>query len=319
MNTTYLRQLLLSNSSQLLITAEGLSSAMMEAFPLLGTPTSFFFNPDPPTYKDESGKALAALQADIKADSELKDVMLTNDFTSCELPEGTIAYHRIFGIVTSGSRWYFSSKQFEKDLLAAEANPAIDCHFLHVNTPGGEAWYLDRLSETMRSLSKPIMTLVECSNCSAGYYISCHSNYIAALTANDRIGCIGTMMTAYDYSEYYAKLGIKEITVKSTQSDLKNKKYEDVRKGSPEQYVEEELNPMSEQFISAVKAARSVLSTLDDNDPVFRGETFMTPVAIEKGLIDETMSFIQAIAKAVELGNAFNTASKIKREALNYL
>lgn len=131
MNRTYLRQLLTLNIHRLLITAEGLSSAMIEAFPLVSAdslqPTSFFFNENPPTYKETSKKALSLLQQEMKARSELQGITVTDDFSSDELPEGSIAYHRIWGFITSDCQWYFSSKQFERDLLAAEANPAITC------------------------------------------------------------------------------------------------------------------------------------------------------------------------------------------------
>ena len=289
MNRTYLRQLLTLNIHRLLITAEGLSSAMIEAFPLVSAdslqPTSFFFNENPPTYKETSKKALSLLQQEMKARSELQGITVTDDFYSDELPEGSIAYHRIWGFITSDCQWYFSSKQFERDLLAAEANPAITCHFLHVNSPGGEAWYMDRLSETMRSLGKPVMTLVEQCNCSASYYITCHSSFIAALTAYDTIGCIGTMISTCN----------------------------------PEQYIKEELDPPNEQFLAAVLASRPQLGNLPEDDPVFRGETFDTPHAIDKGLVDASMTFPEAVAKAVELGRSYMEIENIKRSALNYL
>lgn len=323
MNRTYLRQLLSSNNHQLLITAEGFASVMMEAFPMVAAgaaaSTAFFFNDNPPTYKELSEKVLAQLQQSLKAQAEFQGVTLTDQFSSDELPEGSIAYHRIWGFITADSRWYFSSKQFERDLLEAESNPAIACHFLHVNSPGGEAWYLDRLSETMRSLNKPIITLVEQCNCSACYYITCHSNVIAALTANDIIGCIGTMVDTYDFDGWYEKMGIKRVKARAEQSDLKNKKYDDLLAGNPDQYIKEILNPLSEQFLAEVHACRPVLSGLPEDDPVFRGETFDTAHSIEKGLIDQSMTFLEAIAKAVELGNNYIGLEAIKKNALNYI
>lgn len=323
MNRTYLRQLLTLNTHQLLITAEGFASAVIEAFPLVPAdspqPVSFFFNENPPTYKEVSQKALSLLLQRVKAHSELQGITITDDFSSDELPEGSIAYHRIWGFITADCRWYFSSKQFERDLLEAEANPAITCHLLHVNSPGGEAWYLDRLSETIRSLNKPIVTLIEQYNCSASYYITCHSSFIASLTANDTIGCIGTMIDTLNYEGWYEKMGIKRVKARATKSDLKNKKSEELLKGKPEQYIREELDPLNEQFLAAVQAARPQLSALPEDDPVFRGETFSTPHAIEKGLIDASMTFIETIAKAVELGNNYIGLEKLKKNALNYL
>ena len=281
-------------------------------------PTSFYFMENPPTYKEVSKKALFLLQQQV-AHSELQGVTLTDDYASQELPEGCIAYHRIWGFITADSRWYFSSKQFELDLLAAEANPAITCHFLHANSPGGEAWYIDRLTETMRACNKPIITLVEKLDCSACYYITCHSAYMASLTAYDTIGCIGTMIDTFNYDGWFEKIGIKRVMARATKADLKNKKWEDLLNGKPEQYIKEELDPLNEKFLAAVLASRPGLGSLEENDPVFRGETFDTQHAIDKGLIDGSMTFIEAVAKAIELGRNYSEMEKIKQGALNYL
>lgn len=84
-------------------------------------------------------------------------------------------------MITSNCWWCFSSKKFEKDLLASEANPGIIAHFVHIDSPGGEAFYMDRLSETMRSLVKPVVVLAERVCASAGYLIACHGTKILQL------------------------------------------------------------------------------------------------------------------------------------------
>lgn len=322
MNRTYLRQLLLSEN-RLFITAGGYNSAMMDCFPIVAinapTPSAFFFNENPPSYKEIAGKALKQLLQTIKVHSELKDITLTDNFQSQELPENTIAYHRVFGFITSSSRWYFSSKQFEQDLLSAESNPSISCHFIHVNSPGGEAWYMDRLDETMQSLQKPVLVLIEQSCASAGYYIACHSSHVYSLTLNDMIGCIGTMVDYLDFEAYYEKLGIKRVSAKSTYSDLKNKVFEDLRKGKDEQYVKEILDPLSLQFLAAVKKCRPKLSTLPDDDPVFRGEVFDTDASIEKGLIDGRKTFVESVAEASRLAQEYTSGIQFQKRALSYL
>lgn len=322
MKKTTLRKSLLSAGRRLLITADGLAAAMMEAFPLAPgdglKPVSFFFDPDPPTYQKEAHEVLLQIVAQLKATSAV-ELSVTDDFTSPELPEGTVAYHRIWGFITADSRWYFSSKQLELDLMAAECNPAISCHFLHINSPGGEAWYLDRLSETMRGLAKPVFALVEQCACSAAYYIGCHAGTIAALTANDEFGCIGTMVETYDFTEYYNKIGIKHIIERSSYSDLKNKMFDDLRQGKPEQYIQEVLDPLTLQFISEVKACRPALSQLDMDSPVLRGETYDTAHAIEQGLADCTMSLTEAIARASSMGHEWLEMEKLKKSALNYV
>ena len=322
MNRTFLRNLLIT--SKLFITAEAYAAAMMECFPLLDqknpVPGAFFFLSDPPTYKDQVDKAVAKLKREIACTAELKSVSLTNDFSSEELPEGSIAYHRIWGTITSNSSWYFSSKQFERDLIAAESNPSISVHFLHINSGGGEAWYLDRLSETMHSLKKPVEVLVEQYCASAGYYIACHSAIgIHALTKNDQIGCIGTMISFYDFSAYYEKLGIKLIQEKSSLSPLKNKKFEDLRAGHPEQYIKEVLDPLTVQFLNEVKSSRPKLANLSEDDPVFQGETFDAQHSIDKGLIDSVMTLPEAIAHANSRGQEYLDSISLRNKINQYV
>ncbi len=322
MNRTYLRELLLSPSRQLLIRADELPSILMTAFaldPNMPSPGAFLFFSDPKTYKEQTEEELKKLQQSLTSYSDTNQITLTTDYASTELPCNSIAYHRIFGFITADSRWFFSSKQLERDLMDAEKNPAITCHFLHVNSAGGEAWYLDRLSQSMRELKKPVMALIEMANCSAAYYITCHAGYLAALTNNDTIGSIGTMVETYNIEGYYEKLGIKIIREKSDRSDLKNKKYEDLRDGKPQQYIREVLNPITDQFIAEVRTARPLLNNLPEDDPVFRGETFDTALSIEKGLIDGMMTFVEAVAKASEMGSSYAHSESIRKSALNYV
>ena len=127
------------------------------------------------------------------------------------------------------------------------------------------------------------------------------------------------MVETYDFSGYYEKLGIKIIRQTADKSDLKNKKYNDMRAGKPEQYVKDVLNPLTEQFLNEVRTSRPELGELPEDDPVFRGETFDTTHAIEKKLLDGSMSFFEAVASAVDLGRNYTNLETIKKNALNYL
>ena len=240
------------------------------------------------------------------------------DYDSQELHPDTVAYHRVWGLVTAASRWYFSSQQLERDLMAAEQNPLISSHLLHVNSPGGEAWYLDRLSATLRQLSKPVVTLYEMC-CSAAYHIGCHGSRVYATTQFDFVGCIGTMVSFYDFSDYYARLGIKLVEAKADGSDLKNKMFDNLRKGKPEQYVSDVLNPLNADFLATVRAQRPQLASLADDAPVLRGETFYTAAAQEVGLCDGQRTLEQAVSEAAQMGRRWSETSRQKSAVYNAL
>ena len=298
---------ILLSERPLFITSEGYRQMVMAVLPYmkpsdaaeLPKVKSFFF--DPPTYKEECDKAVARIQALIKACDETKAVQITNDFENQELPADTIGYHRVYGFITGDSRWCFSSKQLEQDLLAAERNPQICAHLLHINSSGGEAWYMDRLSETQRSLTKPVLTLCEGCMASAAYYIGCHGRKVYAVTNGDFIGSIGTMVSFHDFEPYYEKLGIKLIEAKADKSDLKNKIADNLIAGKPKQYIDEVLNPINEEFLSEVRSQRKALASMDQDHPVLRGEIYLTARAQEVGLIDGTRTFPEAVAELMSM------------------
>lgn len=304
----YVIQLLTSPQARLLITHDEYIAALLAYFPLgnqsISTPLD-----EPRTYKEYVADEVLSITAGLS-------IPITIDYSSNEIEPGTLAYHRIKGLITADSWWYFSSKQFEQDLLQAEENPNITCHFLHISSGGGEAWYLDRLSETMRSLSKPIYCFVEKVCGSAAYYIGCHGSVMKALTQNDIIGCIGSMIGFWDIDPYFEALGFRKIEEYACISDLKNKKYNDLKSGKPEQYIAEELDPLAEQFREEVRISRQQLTSLDLDHPTLRGETFDATHAVEVGLIDGVITFNEALAEAHELGEKWHKARNQQRNRI---
>lgn len=298
-----LQQILLSEAP-LWISPSGYRQLMVAAFSLPSAErpaaiASLLF--DEKTYKTKCKEALQGIKAKQEAEN---GVTLTDDFSSPELPERSIAYHRIFGPITAHSRWYFSTIQFERDILDAEANPLIAAHILHICSPGGEAYYLDRLSETLDKCEKPVVAIYE-QACSAAYHIACHAQLLYASTKFDFVGCIGTMTSFYDFEPYYTSLGIRRIEAKATQSDLKNKVFDDLRNGKSQQYIDEFLNPMNRDFLLCVKSHRPKLASLEDDAPVLRGETFYTDAAIEIGLADGQRTLDEVVAETAALANKY--------------
>ncbi|GAB6121034.1 S49 family peptidase [Dysgonomonas termitidis] len=275
-----------------------------------------FSGEDYPSYKAR----MALESVPLLASTPEREIYTTTDYSSDEIKPGSIAYHPVKGLIMADSYWWFSSKQFVQDLTAAEANPSINAHFLHVKSGGGEAWYLDEVAKTLIGLDKPVYTLVEKVAASAAYYIGVHGKVVKALTQNDLIGSIGTMVDGLNIMGYLEKIGITRIREVATRSDLKNKKYEDLLKGKPEQFIREELDPLQQQFEAAVRAARPQLNDLPDDDPVFRGESFYaSPPAIEKTLIDGLTSFDSALAETDAMGKEWATRRNNRKSLMSYL
>lgn len=230
----------------------------------------------------------------LKASSDIK---LTERYLT-EQEDDSLAYYRILGTITADSYWRFSSKEFEYQLRMADANPAINGHFVHITSGGGEAWYLDQLAATIRSLTKPKFAFIEKVAASAGYYIASQFDKVSTSTPFDLIGCIGTMVSMMDIQPALEKFGIKFIEEYASNSDLKNKKYNDLLDGKPEQFIHEDLDPLQIQFVKDVKIKRSKIATLTEDHAVLRGETFYGNPALELGLIDTIETFETAVNSA---------------------
>lgn len=235
--------------------------------------------------------------------SGMRNATLTNNFYEKDIPENSIAFHSVRGTILADSDypWMFSSKKLREDLLAADMNSNIMAHVLSINSGGGEAWYLDVLSETIKNLTKPVVANVEKYAASAAYYIATNADKIFASTENDVIGSIGTMVSFWDVNPYLEKEGFVKHEHYAEQSDLKNKVFNDLLKNKPDEYIEKNLNPLATQFINAIKG-RKKLAALPEDHPVFRGETFNAKESIDIGLIDGIKLLDESIQTAIELG-----------------
>lgn len=213
-----------------------------------------------------------------------------SDFSDSDIEANSIAYHPVFGDVRMDSWWRFSTRQFMKDLKAAESNPSIAAHLIHVNSPGGEAFGLKECYDLIRSLEKPVVCLIDGMACSAGYYIAAGCDKIFASSIFSMIGCIGTMATFYNDEKMLEDWGYKVHEYYSHYSPLKNKVFNDAIDGDGDDYIKRFLDPMAKQFIDDVSAARREVS-----EDALKGETFYAPEAMAAGLIDGENSFEETI------------------------
>ena len=203
------------------------------------------------------------------------------DFESPDLQEGSIAYHPVFGPVYYRSGWRFSTERFIRDMKAAEANPAIIAHIIHVNSPGGEAFGCHEAFEAVKALKKPCYGVVDSVAASAGYYLIAGADKIFASSAFSHIGCIGIMCVMYDDSGMLEKYGLKEHEYYSSYSPLKNRIFNDARDGKGEDFIKRWLDPMALRFIEDVKSVRPGVT-----QPALEGESYYAVDAQAEGLVD---------------------------------
>lgn len=266
------------------------------------------------TYKDETTQFLESLKKELPLLAS-NEISLSDSYDSTDLPDGTIAFYRMVGAIKSDGYWGFSTVQFECDIKKAEANPAISGHYIFCKSPGGEAYYLDQVSKTLQSLQKPVYVFIRQQCCSAAYYMCCHGTVVKANTQNDTIGSIGTMVSFLDWDSYFEKAGLRTVEYKATNSDLKNKTWDDLVAGKPKKFIDDVMDPINNQFMDAVKAARPIIGKMDYTNPVLRGETYRAELAMgaDCGLIDGITTFEESIQEAYQLGQNFTKDSRTRQ------
>jgi ClpP class serine protease len=223
-------------------------------------------------------------------------VNLTIEYDNTELQEGSVAFHLIKGSIMYGDDpfgFFFSTKRLRDNIIAAENNPQIGGHLFLINSGGGDAYYLDVAAQTMSEIQKPKKGVIERMAGSAALYLGVNSGDWYAQTPNEIIGSLGTMVSGLDIIPYFEKLGAKYIEENSHLSDRKNAKINGLLKDieeEKEKFITDELDPLAEQFRSAVKQARPATAELSGEGkkehPLFRGETYTSNQANELGLID---------------------------------
>lgn len=170
---------------------------------------------------------------------------------------------------------------------------------LDIQSPGGQVIGLEDLAQAVAELRAevPVVAYVNGMAASAGYRLAVEADEIVMSGNSSEVGSIGVMLSFLDPREYLAKEGIKEVNVLSNLSPDKNKFFlSEYNEEDIALFQEEELDPLAQEFQSAVKLRRP-------NVPVeaMTGSMYSTAKAIELGLADSKGSYSQAIQRAAEL------------------
>lgn len=262
----------------------------------------------------------APLQAASAAAARLissKDIPITTDYTSPELPAGTVSYHRLFGLlVAQHCYWLSSYMELADNLRAADANPAITAHLLHISSPGGEAYYLDAISAVIRSLTKPVVAHVEKVAASAAYWIASAAKAVYATTPFDTLGSIGIMSRFVNWDPAMEKEGARIVEIYATRSPMKNQAYREAISGHPDRYRTEVIDPLADSFVAHVRAHRQALAALPDDHPALQGQSYFATEAAAIGLIDGIQPIAASIQYAASLTAHPTTATRAKAYSL---
>lgn len=169
-------------------------------------------------------------------------------------------------------------------LRAAYATPNINGIVLKIDSGGGEGNAMRMMVETISERNKPVIAFIDDFAASAAYGIAAACDLVTANSTTARIGSIGCYMTVADYTERFAKEGIKITDVYARQSTQKNKDYRDAIAGDTKA-VEDIATVFCESFLAQVEKDRAGKLTAE-REVWGTGRMFFATEAMELGLID---------------------------------
>lgn len=158
---------------------------------------------------------------------------------------------------------------------------------LYVDSPGGTVYESEELYDKLQAYKEytgnPVWTYMAHYAASGGYLISMASDYIFANT-NTTTGSIGVIMSGYDMTGLYEKLGIRYVSI--TSGD-----YKDSSQLTEDQIAiyQEQVDEFYNKFVGIVAEGRGMSE--EDVRRVADGRTYTANQALERGLIDEIGSY----------------------------
>ena len=193
---------------------------------------------------------------------------------------GTIQEETQELLYSSGSYLHSTTLKHIDELVKDKNNKGI---LLYVDSPGGtvyesEELYL-KLQEYKEDTKRPIWVYMAHYAASGGYLISMTADEIFA-NPNTTTGSIGVIMSGYDLSGLYEKLGIKYVSITSGAN-------KDSSQMTDEQIAiyQEQVNEYYERFVDIVEEGRGMSEA--EVKKIADGRTYTAKQALKLGLVDE--------------------------------
>lgn len=178
--------------------------------------------------------------------------------------------------------------KFIDELIENPDNVGI---FLNIDSPGGYTYQVvevyEKLQKYKEQTGRKIYAYCNSYCCSGGYYIAATADEIYA-NSESIVGSIGVIMSSYNCTGLYEKLGIKEINITSG----KNKAMGSAGTEMTEEQLaiyQSIIDESYERFVDVVSENRSI-----DRDTVYKladGRIYSSAQAQKSGLIDGVMNY----------------------------
>lgn len=203
------------------------------------------------------------------------------DYLAVVSVEGTIQEQTSDSVwSTAGGYLHTSTMEYLDRLMEDENNKGI---LLYVDSPGGTVYeseeLYDKLMEYKTVTNRPIWCYMAHYAASGGYMAALAADEIFA-NQNTTTGSIGVIMSGYDLSGLYEKLGIQYFSITSGE-------YKDSSQMTQEQMdiYQSQVDECYQRFVQKVMDGRNMSE--EDVRALADGRTYTAQQAKENGLIDE--------------------------------
>lgn len=204
-----------------------------------------------------------------------------SDYIAIVRVEGTIQEQEDTSALGESSGYaHTTTLEYIDNLIDDPDNVGI---LLYVDSPGGtvyesEELYL-KLMEYKEETGRPIWDYMAHYAASGGYMVSMAADKIYA-NPNTTTGSIGVIMSGYDMSGLYEKLGIRYVSITSGAN-------KDSSQMTDEQIAiyQEQVDEYYNKFVDIVAQGRDM--SAEDVKTLADGRTYTANQAMEYGLIDE--------------------------------
>lgn len=192
-----------------------------------------------------------------------------------------------------------STETLLKDFNIALESESVSSIVFHIDSPGGEAFGINELSEAIYQArgKKPIKAYVSGLGCSGAYWIASAAEEIIA-DKSAFLGSIGVVTVWTDDTGFYKALGIRREVVTSSNAQFKRLNFDNEEHRAE---LQRELDSMESVFHKSVTRNRQV--TIEQVKKDFNHGGVLSGVqAVKTRMADRTGSLEQVIKELAKKG-----------------
>ncbi|MDD5096829.1 MAG: signal peptide peptidase SppA [Candidatus ainarchaeum sp.] len=192
------------------------------------------------------------------------------------------------------------SYEISKRIEAVGRRDDVGAVLFVINSPGGSIVASDEIYRAVDGLEKPRVAYFREVAASGAYYIATPVDYIIS-EPNALTGSIGVIMTTYDASGLFEKIGVGENNIQSGAMKDVGTPFRNLTEGE-KAVLDGIVQQAFQQFNSTVIENRGARLDRAKYDEILDARVITGRTALDVGLVDAVGSRDDAIRKAAELG-----------------